>query len=149
MAVKEIELEQRMELFEQVCRDNNIKITHQRMEIFREIATAGDHPDAESLYKRVKNRLPTISLDTVYRALWLFTDLGLITTLGATRERTRFDGNLNHHHHFVCTVCGLMQDVHARDFDELKLPKSIKKIGRPVTTHVEIRGVCLACSEKN
>ncbi len=141
------EFDERIELFEQVCKSKNIKITHQRLEIFREIAIAGDHPDAESLYQRVKERLPTISLDTVYRALWLFNDLGLIKTLGATRERTRFDANLNQHHHFVCNVCGLMRDFYAKDFDELKLPNSINEIEQPSSTHVEVRGVCLTCSQ--
>ncbi|MBC8208302.1 MAG: transcriptional repressor [Desulfobulbaceae bacterium] len=141
------EFDERIKLFEQVCKSKNIKITHQRMEIFREIATAGDHSDAESIYQRVKERLPTISLDTVYRALWLFNDLGLIKTLGATRERTRFDANLNQHHHFTCSVCGLIRDIYAKDFDELKLPNSINEIGQPYSTHVEVRGVCLTCSQ--
>jgi Fur family peroxide stress response transcriptional regulator len=135
--------------FEQACRSAGVKLTHQRMEIFRELAHRGDHPDAESVYRGVRRRIPTMSLDTVYRALWLFSDLGLITTLGPSRERTRFDANLSRHHHFVCLRCGLTRDFCSDAFDELRLPQSIRTIGRVETTHVEARGVCRACAKSS
>jgi Fur family peroxide stress response transcriptional regulator len=142
------EVEKRMERFEQVCRDAGVRLTHQRMEIFREVARADDHPNAEIVYKRVRERMPTVSLDTVYRTLWLLNDHGLITTLGPSRERTRFDANLTRHHHFVCVHCGATRDFYSHEFDEPKLPSSVKAFGRIVTTLVEVRGVCLECAGK-
>ena len=59
-------VERRMAHFETVCRDSGIKLTHQRLEIFREVAQTGDHPDAEKVYQGVRERMPTVSLDTVY-----------------------------------------------------------------------------------
>ncbi|MBK6766537.1 MAG: transcriptional repressor [bacterium] len=50
-------------------RDSGLKLTHQRMEVFMDVAARTDHPDAASVYERVKPRVPTISLDTVYRTL--------------------------------------------------------------------------------
>jgi len=137
----------RMRHFEDVCRGAGVKLTHQRMEVFREVARSGDHPDAETIYRGVRERVPTVSLDTVYRALWLLADLGLITTLGPTRERTRFDANLEPHHHFVCVRCGLTRDFYSDELDELILPRSIQGIGRVETTHVEARGVCRDCAK--
>ncbi len=148
MAMTKKEVEQRMRQFEQVCRDAGVKLTHQRLEIYREISQTGDHPDAKLVFQRVKKRVSTISLDTVYRALWLFNDLGLIKTLGASRERTRFDANLEQHHHFVCGKCGLTSDFYSEDLNELKLPDSMKIIGHPATTHVEVRGICIECAAK-
>lgn len=142
----ESEARRRMQRFEQVCKQAGVKITHQRLEIYREIAHSGDHPDAESVYRRVKERVPTISLDTVYRALWLFSDLGLITTLGASREGTRFDANMDHHHHFVCTECGVTRDFYDQRFNDLTLPETVNEIGRPASTHVEVRGICRDCA---
>ena len=91
------------------------------MEIFREVAQTGDHPEAERVHQGVRERMPTISLDTVYRTLWLLKDLGLINTLGPPRERTRFDANLSRHHHFVCIRCGLTRDIYSDELDELRL----------------------------
>ncbi len=148
MTISEQKIEQRMERFEEVCRNSGIKLTHQRMEIFREVAQTGVHPDAKKVYQGVCERMPTISLDTVYRTLWMLKDLGLITTLGPSRERTRFDANLSHHHHFMCVRCGLTRDFYSDAFDELRLPDSVKAFGRVETTQVEIKGVCLKCNAK-
>ena len=125
----EQDVAQRMARFEEVCHDAGVRLTHQRLEIFREVAQAGDHPDAEMVYNRVRERMPTVSLDTVYRTLWLLNDHGLITTLGQSRERTRFDANLSRHHHFVCLQCGLTQDFYSKELDNLELPASAGALG--------------------
>ncbi|MBE0533861.1 MAG: transcriptional repressor [Rhodospirillales bacterium] len=138
-----------MEHFQRVCREAGAKLTPQRLEIFREVAATGDHPDAETIYRRVRKRMPTVSLDTIYRTLWLLVDLGIIQTLGAGgRERARFDANLDPHHHFVCVQCGSTRDFYSKDFDALALPDSLREIGRVEATHVEARGVCLDCAGK-
>lgn len=148
MKIEEQEIELRMKHFESKCRKQGIKLTHQRIEIFREVAQTGDHPDAEHIFQRVRERLPTVSLDTVYRTLWLLNDLGLITTLGPSRNRTRFDANLEKHHHFVCEQCGLTRDFYSNVFDNLNLPDSLESFGTIATTHVEVRGLCRECEKK-
>ena len=148
MKIKKHEVEQRVNHFESVCRGNGIKLTHQRLEIFREVAQTGDHPDTEQVFQRVRMRIPTVSLDTVYRALWLMKDLGLVTALGSSRERTRFDANLSSHHHFVCRQCGFTRDFYSDDLDTIRLPESVDAYGEIEATHVEVRGVCRECLEK-
>lgn len=138
-----------MARFNEICRKAGVKLTHQRMEIFREVAQTGDHPDAEKVFQGVRERMPTVSLDTVYRTLWwLKKELGLIKTLGHPRERTRFDANLSHHHHFVCIQCGLTRDFYSDKFDKLKLPELVQPIGYAEMTQVEVKGVCLKCAAK-
>jgi len=137
-----------MQYFETVCRDEGIKLTHQRIEIFREVAQTGDHPDADQIFQRVRDRLPTVSLDTVYRTLWLLSDLGLVVTLGSSRERTRFDANLSRHHHFICGQCGYTRDFYSKDLDNIVLPASVGTFGEIEATHVEVRGICRECKEK-
>lgn len=146
MKIRKKEVEHRMQHFEQVCRDEGIKLTHQRIEIFREVAQSGDHPDADQVFRLVRERIPTVSLDTVYRTLWLLNDLGLIATLGASRERTRFDANLDIHHHFVCRQCGLTRDFYSNDLDNIALPESVGTFGEIEATHVEVRGICRECA---
>ena len=143
------ELQQRMNRFKEVLGRAGVKLTHQRLEIFQEVAKSIEHPDVETVFKGVRKRVPTISLDTVYRTLWMFLDLGLITTLGPPRERVRFDANTGRHHHFVCSICGKTRDFESRELDKLKAPESIKALGRAETTHVEVRGVCHECAGKD
>jgi len=132
--------------FTNVCRKSGAKLTHQRMEIFREVAQTGDHPDVDTVYQRVRERMPTLSLDTVYRTLWWLKDLGLIRTLGPQRERSRFDANLDHHHHFVCIHCGLTTDFFSDQLDMLNLPESIRSIGDAKSIQVEVKGICNECA---
>jgi len=142
----EPDIASRMARFEQACRAAGAKLTHQRSEIFREVARTGDHPDAETVFQRVRARIPAVSLDTIYRTLWLLVDLGLIQTLGPGRDRTRFDANLDPHHHFVCVKCGVTKDFYSPALDKLALPESLKDIGRAEVTHVEVRGLCSDCA---
>ncbi len=142
------EIEQRMANFKNVCRDADVKLTHQRREIFREVARVGDHPDAESVFKRVRKRIPSVSQDTVYRTLWLLKEMGLIHTLGTHYDRTRFDANLHRHHHFICTGCGMTMDFVSDAFNNLKIPESLNEIGEVEQLQVEVRGVCKECTVK-
>ena len=125
-----------------------IKLTHQRLEIFREIAASAEHPDVETVFRAVQARMPTVSQDTVYRTLWLLHDLGLATTLGPQREGVRFDANLDPHHHYVCVRCGLVRDFESADLNALRLPAAVKQLGSIVDAHVEVRGVCAKCARQ-
>lgn len=149
MTLTSNEIQNRLDTFMRACRNAGAKITAQRLEVFREIASSEEHPHAELIYKSVRERLPTISLDTVYRALWWLNELGLVATLGPNRDRTRFDANLTRHHHFVCTKCGLTRDFHSEALDRLELPEDVVAIGAIEHTQVEVKGICHACSAKS
>lgn len=142
------EAKQRLDRFTQACRSAGVILTHQRLEIFREVALTTAHPDAITVYNGVRRRLPSISLDTVYRALSTMVDLGVLGTLGSPHERVRFDANTRPHHHFVCTRCGLMHDFHNDDLDRLGDVGAIEGLGRIESAHVELRGTCQACAKR-
>jgi Fur family peroxide stress response transcriptional regulator len=137
--------EQRLEHMKAVAKAASVKMTHQRLEIFREVAASEEHPDAESLFRAVQERVPTVSLDTVYRTLWMLHDLGLVTTLGPKRDGFRFDANLDQHHHYVCVRCGLVRDFQSEALNGLRVPNSVKDLGGILATRVEVRGVCARC----
>jgi Fur family transcriptional regulator, peroxide stress response regulator len=142
-------IEHHLERFVAAAKQAGLKLTHQRLEIFREVASTQAHPDAETVLRSVQVRLPTVSLDTVYRTLWMLHDLGLITTLGPRRESVRFDANLEHHHHYVCIRCGLVRDFTSLELNALPMPNTVKEFGDVVTAHVEVRGVCAGCMKRS
>ncbi len=126
-----------------------IKLTHQRLEIFREIASSVEHPDAATVFRAVQARMPTVSHDTVYRTLWLLHDLGLARTIGPQRDGVRFDANLDPHHHYVCVRCGLVRDFESADLNALPLPDTVKQLGSVVDANVEVRGICANCAKES
>jgi len=149
MALSDEGLKNQLERLMNVLTHAGIKVTHQRLEIYSQVAKSNEHPDAVSIYRSVREKLPTVSLDTVYRTLWLLTDLGLITTLGTPRDRVRFDANQEPHHHFICSRCGLTRDIYCSEYDKLALPKEVLALGKVEKTQVEFRGLCTRCAEEN
>lgn len=135
-----------LETFKRICREAGLKVTHQRLEIFRVLAPADDHPSAEEIYERVKKKVPTISLDTVYRTL---TTLAKNGVLGRVQPdaRSRFDPNLDVHHHFICTECRRIDDFYWPSFDRMRSPPKSTEWGHVETKRVEIRGICKACQK--
>jgi len=140
--------QERLNHFKEALRRSGIKLTHQRLEIFHEVAKSGDHPDAETIFQGVRRRVPSVSLDTVYRTLWLLLDLGLVHTLGPPREKMRFDANLNPHHHFICMKCGMTRDFYSPEFDQLQIPEEVHSLGTVKLAQVEVKGVCLRCAKQ-
>jgi Fur family peroxide stress response transcriptional regulator len=100
------------------------------------------------IFMHVRKKMPTVSLDTVYRTLSLFAELGLVTTVRPLNARVRFDANTEAHHHFFCTRCAAILDFEHRDFDTLIVPEAATGLGRIESRHIELRGMCAACLEK-
>jgi len=134
-----------LEMFKTISQDKGLRLTHQRLEILRELVEAKDHPSAEMVFGRVRRRLPTISLDTVYRTLSTFDDLGLIMRVPVTGDQGRFDADTSPHHHFVCSRCKSIYDFMWDEFDKLILPMDSAALGRVDDRRVVVRGVCQDC----
>ncbi|HPR63765.1 MAG TPA: transcriptional repressor [Thermoanaerobaculia bacterium] len=139
-------VENRLSLLKEALHRAGVRVTPQRLEIFREVTGSVDHPDAEAVFQGVRERMPALSLDTVYRTLWLFRDLGLIRTLTPSHDRARFDANLEPHHHVVCTRCGKTRDFLSEEFSGLSIPEDVHSFGTIESTHVEVRGLCRVCA---
>ena len=132
--------------FTRALRGAGLRLTPQRREIYRETARTSDHPHLEMIYRNVLKKMPGVSLDTVYRTLDLFRELGLARTLRPFPDRIRFDANTASHHHFVCTGCGLTRDFSDPSLDTLEVPPAAGARGRVESAHVEVRGLCPACA---
>ena len=134
--------------FENACRKADLKVTHQRLEIFKELAQAEDHPSAEMLYKRIIKRLPTISLDTVYRTLATFEKHSLITRVQTVESQARFEAEMVRHHHAVCSKCGAITDFTWESFDEAQVPDKVAGWGKVFKRNAVLEGICNSCSGK-
>jgi len=141
-----MEIEQQvMDHFEATCRSHGLKLTHQRLEIYRALLQSAEHPSAESLHKQLETRLPTLSLDTVYRTLATFEQLGLVKRVETMSSQARFEAVIDQHHHFFCDQCGRLVDFHWHLFDAMGLPESLQGIGKIREKNVVVHGVCEQC----
>ncbi|MBW6513518.1 MAG: transcriptional repressor [Candidatus Syntrophosphaera sp.] len=138
-------LHQRINQLKEAAKSAGIRLTPQRLAIFKILAGSEEHPGAEEIHRKLSRSFPMISLDTVYRTLRLLADLGLISTVDPWREHARFDANLDQHHHFTCLSCGAVRDFTNAELDALSFPPQALDLGRAESLHVEVRGICTDC----
>ena len=88
--------------------------------------------------------LPSLSLATIYKTLDTLAQLGLVAELPATGSSRRFDGNMERHHHLVCTRCGRVSDYSDPGLDGIAPPSGIKGFtAQHLAIHVH--GLCREC----
>ena len=138
-------LQEKLTAFESACREAGLRLTHQRLEIYRELAMADDHPSAEVLHQRLRRKIPTISLDTVYRTLATFESHGLISKVNTVESQARFEATGMRHHHLICRKCKEIMDFQWQLIDDATLPEEISRWGRIDNKNVVVYGVCSNC----
>lgn len=141
-------IEEKLAVFDKACRASGLKVTHQRLEIFRELAMATDHPSAETLHRRLRTKIPTLSLDTVYRTLATFAGFGLINKVETVESQARFEARGINHHHVICSRCKQIMDFEWSGLEHLSLPEGLDCWGRIENKSVVAYGVCKACLEQ-
>jgi Fur family transcriptional regulator, peroxide stress response regulator len=131
--------------FEATCRSAGLKMTHQRMEIFAELARASDHPSPETLYRRLTPRIPSMSLDTVYRTLRTLERSGLARKVETFQSQVRFEAIQPPHHHLICRECQEISDFPWTSFDNVQVPKEVGSWGVVERKSVVLTGICSKC----
>lgn len=141
-------LQGQMESFQEAWRAAGLKLTHQRLEIYRELARATDHPSVEALHKRLQTAMPTLSLDTVYRTLSTFEQHHLIKKVETVDSQAHYEAQMIPHHHLICERCKEIMDFQWHSFDAAALPEEIRQWGAIKNRSVTIYGTCRKCQAK-
>jgi Fur family ferric uptake transcriptional regulator len=115
--------------------------------ILEDLRCTDSHPTADEIYARVRDKLPRISLGTVYRNLQALASDGEIRSFN-DGNRTRYDGAMHEHYHVKCLVCGRVGDMSPKAAGELNNRVSKNSEFRIVGYKVEFVGVCPEC-ERN
>ena len=127
-------------------RSRGLRVTPQRLAIFRALTSPTRHHTAEGVYAAVSPELPTISLRTVYQTLNELSAMGELSALNLGTGSTRFDPNLDPHHHLVCEVCGRIDDL-PHEFPGVVLPALVAERFTVSATEIVFRGQCADCNQ--
>ncbi len=124
------------------------RMTKQRRVVYDVVnELASDHPTASEVYATAKEKMPTISLATVYNCLETLTDAGAVTQVNIDREASRFCPNLQPHAHFFCSVCDSVFDVELRKSADASSPWKLPDGSVIEGFNMAIRGTCPNCSQ--
>ncbi|MBI5569166.1 MAG: transcriptional repressor [Desulfomonile tiedjei] len=120
-------------------------MTEQRRVILEELKKLKSHPTADELYLLVRNRLPNISLGTVYRNLEILSEAGMILKLETAGSQKRFDGTAENHYHVRCVGCGRVEDVSLEVMSAVENAAQNASGYRILSHRLEFLGICPSC----
>lgn len=127
-------------------RERGGRVTRQRLELHRALRELGRHASAEEVRRAAADRLPGLSLPTVYATLDLLDELGLARRLHAGGGVALYDPRPDPHSHLVCRRCGRVEDLEAA-FDPAGALAAARAAGaRPERAEVVVAGLCAACA---
>lgn len=128
-------------------REAELRLTPQRFAVLEYLTRAPGHPTADQIAAEINRRFPRASRATVYNALKALRDAGLVREVATEEALTRYESNVEPHHHFVCRSCGRIEDVPP---GAVPAPSRVTLEGGPVveTVEVTLRGLCVACKGK-
>lgn len=132
--------------------ERGYKMTPQRKEILKIFI---EHPkihhmSAEDVYGFLRKNDSEIGLATVYRALDLLSELGILVQVdfgdGCARyELNTADPNVHHHHHLICLKCKRVIEFEEDFLDYLEYTIE-KQSGFQIVNHeVKFFGYCKDC----
>jgi Fe2+ or Zn2+ uptake regulation protein len=134
--------------FRQLCAGKGLAVTHQRQVIWDILLSLHGHPSPESVYEQARQKIPSISLATVYKNIRTFIDHGLLSEVSLHHGPARLETNMHPHHHMVCIGCRSIVDVP----DDLLEPVRLRSGAPPnFEVHrysVEIHGFCSECARR-
>jgi Fur family transcriptional regulator, ferric uptake regulator len=132
--------------WEQILWDAGHRVTRQRAMILEALCTPGGHTSLGDIYLRVQREDPSIDRSTVYRALRLFVDLGLVVAADTGDGELYYEvAKLSPHHHLVCRRCGDESEIGDAALSAMFEHVAQQHDFRVETDHLVLFGLCGEC----
>lgn len=129
---------------ENILRSNGLRATAQRLLICGEILDAG-HIDIDNLYARLKRKITSLSLATVYKNIHALLDAAIVAELNVEGQKTMYEINIHPHIHHICERCGKVEDlkISTDEFEEKIASLSGRNI---IGCKITVYGICPDCA---
>jgi len=136
-------------LFIQYLKENNLKVTQERLALLDEIFSTNEHLDADDLLARMRAKKKKVSRATIYRTLDLLVQCGLVRKSRLGQEHYFYEKVQpgRRHDHMVCTHCGKVIEFWDPVLDERQRQICQEHHFRPSFYSLQIQGLCEACQK--
>lgn len=134
------------DLATQLLRNAGQRATPQRITVLESLVEAEEHLTADQVFSQVSDRLPAMTLSTVYRTLERLRDIGLVTETDLGEGVRHFELlDSEPHHHLICQRCGHMFDLADSAVETLR-EQIVRDYGfTPRIDHLAVFGLCAHC----
>lgn len=130
-------------------RRSGYTLTSQRRAVLDALEEAKGHPSAEDIYLMVKKKNPRVALGTVYQALAVLEEVGVIGSKHWAESPTRYDLNIEPHLDIRCARCGEVSEIPGVEIGELEEEIRNSTPYEVTRAMVVIEGLCPACQREN
>ena len=126
-------------------RRSGYTLTSQRRAVLEALKDYNGHPSAEEVYLLVKKRNPKVALGTVYQALSVLEEIGLIEAKRWSESPVRYDLNTEPHYDIRCTKCGEVAEISDMKFGDFATRIQENTPYEVTNATLVIEGVCPLC----
>lgn len=131
-------------------RAHGIHPTPQRLRVIRVLTESRAHLSVEEIHGLVRVHTPRIGLATIYRALHMLKEKGLVEEHRFNDEFSRYEAKpASHHDHLICIECGKVVEFDQPVIEQLQLAAARENHFSIVSHRLEIYGVCETCRAKD
>ena len=125
-------------------KEKGLRITPQRYAVYANLLSRHDHPTVEDILIEINKELPIASKASVYSALTVLREIGLVDEVLLDEGVTRYDGRVTPHHHCICQRCGAIADLDWEIFGDI-LRQPLPQGFQFQTYQVTVKGLCRSC----
>ena len=134
-----------MNKYVEILKQNQLKITPQRLAIMKYLDEHRTHPTADEIYINIKEKNPSLSKTTVYNSLDTLQEHNIIQSISISSSELRYDFRKSMHHHFLCNKCGNIIDI---DIECPNINKMLKSGHIVEEVQGYFIGICKICLKK-
>ncbi len=132
-----------MKNYKVLLENSDLKTTPQRLAILKELDKKG-HASIEEIYEDIKEMFPSISLATIYKNINALKEENIISEI-CLHQKPKFEITKEPHAHFICKVCGKVEDVPMNEI----LSDKADKLYPDSEKEFYIYGICKDCKDGN
>ena len=125
------------------CLKLGLKMTQQRKVIVKILSESKDHPDVESVHKRVSKIDKRIGIATVYRTIKLFEDNNLLEKHEFKGYSSRYETVRENHHHLIDVRSGIVKEFRNTLVDAMQKQVAIEMGYKLIDYRLELYAVPL------
>jgi Fe2+ or Zn2+ uptake regulation protein len=131
-------------------KEKGLRITPQRYAVYANLLSRHDHPTVEDILGEINKELPIASKASVYSALTVLREEGLVEEVLLDEGVTRYDARVTPHHHCICQNCRAIEDLDWEVFSNMfsNIPRESLPQGFQFQTYqVTVKGLCRSCRQ--
>ena len=133
--------------FKSILKDENLKMTPQRVEVFRQVWDSNEHQESEEIFISLRKRDVNISRATVYRTMDILYQHDLVQRMDIGDGKWRYEHWLDchQHDHLICIRCGTIVEFINTQIEEIQNDVA-EKFDYELVRHVhQLFGLCKQC----